>query len=245
MTMQSTSLAFLMLAVALVAGVVERDRIWPSSTRVASEPGDQAAARRCRRSARTPMRRGPSPQPRPPSPPCRPSRRPRPRPAGAAGAHDARPRGDFDSWMIKTYLGCWKPAATRRRRRLRRQGAARLQAGRIARRSRRSSSIRRRTRLRSLRRKASCKLCRRATLCLFRPNIAPFMSNGRPRPSTSILSSPPDDAGRRTHLGCRREPPPDDLFLCLSSVFPRSRPSSWPRWLAARRRRAPLRATFM
>ena len=111
MTAQSTSLAFLVLAVALVAGVVERDRIWPPSTRVASRqaikpppplPPVRPDADAARPIAQAPTAVAalppvaPSPPPAPPAPPAR-----------MTLAQEA----DFDSWMVKTYLGCWKPAA--------------------------------------------------------------------------------------------------------------------------------------
>ena len=115
--MKLTSIGFLLLAVAFAAGALERDRILPSSTRVASR---EATSRplRFRPSGRTPMRR---------SPPRRPDRRrgPRAGPAAPVRRLPAPPpparmtlaqQAEFDSWMVKTYLGCWKPAAQARRR---------------------------------------------------------------------------------------------------------------------------------
>ncbi|HKN30565.1 MAG TPA: hypothetical protein VJY34_22870 [Roseiarcus sp.] len=117
MTAQSTSIAFLLLAVALGAGALERDRIWPSSTGVAArgavkpppplppvrpdaEAGPSAAAPPVV-AARPPV--APSPPavaaPPPPAPPTPPARM------------TLAQQAEFDSWMARTYLGCWKPAA--------------------------------------------------------------------------------------------------------------------------------------
>ena len=204
------------------------------------------------------MRRSPPRRPRPPSPPwSRPASR-HPRRAACPGrappaAHDASPQqADFDSWMVKTYLGCWKPAPqARRRRRLRRPGAARLQAGRIAQEAAeaRQSAVRSGAEAPGEERPAG--RARPATRCRFRPNIAPFMSNGRPRPSTSILRSPPDDAGRRSVLLVAASPPYDLFFACLSlfgsrgaAAGRRSRPAPAPARRRDRRRLRPRRREF-
>jgi hypothetical protein len=125
MTMQSTSIV-LLLAVALGAGVLERDRIWPSSgvaPKEAIEPPPPLPLVRPDADAATPVAPAPtavaavssvarpavvavSPvappavaavaPPIPPTPPAR---------------MTLAQQADFDSWMVKTYLGCWKPAA--------------------------------------------------------------------------------------------------------------------------------------
>jgi|SRR5579871_4284614 len=103
-----TSLGFLALA-AFGAGAIERDRIWPSSR----GPSGEAA------------------KPPAPLPPARPDPDPAASaaPAVVANIGPAAPspaeaplppplphmtlaqQADFDAWMIKAYLGCWKPAA--------------------------------------------------------------------------------------------------------------------------------------
>jgi hypothetical protein len=102
MTARSTSTGFLILAVALGAGAFERDRIWPSSKSVAS-----------RETAKPPA----------PLPPVRPDAEAPPpavAPAAVAALAPAEPKparmtphqeAAFDAWMVKTYLGCWKPAS--------------------------------------------------------------------------------------------------------------------------------------
>jgi hypothetical protein len=80
----------------------------------------------------------------------------------------------------------------------------------------RSSSIRRPIRRRSRRQRGCCRLSRHAILYRSRPNTAPFMSNGRPRPSYSIR--------RSTLADPRHEPPAGPEFASLHSglVRPRS-----------------------
>ena len=108
MTARSTSTGFLILAVALGAGAFERDRIWPSSKSVASRETTKPSA---------------------PLPPVRPDAEaplPAVAPAAIAALTPAEPKpgvvpipsprmtphqeAAFDAWMVKTYLGCWKPA---------------------------------------------------------------------------------------------------------------------------------------
>ncbi len=115
MTVQTTSVGFLILAVALGAGALERDRIWPSSTRLASkdavkppaplppvrpdaDAGPTAATALSADAALPSVAPSLPPAPIPPTPP---------KPAHMTLAQQA----DFDAWMVKTYLGCWKPAA--------------------------------------------------------------------------------------------------------------------------------------
>jgi hypothetical protein len=90
MTKSSTRVPFLILAAALGVGVAGCDRIWPSSSGVASKetskPPPIALA-----PITTPTTAA-SPAPEPPT---------RMTPGQQA---------DFDAWMIKTYLACWKPA---------------------------------------------------------------------------------------------------------------------------------------
>src|SRR3984885_9694906 len=82
-------------------------------------------------------------------------------------------------------------------------------------RSRRSSSTRRQTRLSNRRPRASLPRCRIATRCRCRRNIARFMSNGKLRPSTSILKSLLGERGRRSVVIVLRDRPMN-VFCFLS-----------------------------
>jgi hypothetical protein len=124
MTMQSTSIV-LLLAVALGAGVLERDRIWPSSgvaPKEAIKPPPPLPPVRPDADATTPVAPAPTvvAAVSPVAPPAVVAMSPVAPPAVAAVARPVPPtpparmtlaqQADFDSWMVKTYLGCWKPA---------------------------------------------------------------------------------------------------------------------------------------
>ena len=111
--MKLTSIGFLLLAVAFAAGALERDRILPSLTRVASreavkppaplppvrpdaDAAQSAAAAAAAPTAVAALEPAAQPPSAVPSPPARMS---------------LAQQAEFDSWMVKTYLGCWKPAA--------------------------------------------------------------------------------------------------------------------------------------
>ena len=105
---QSTSIVLLLGAVAFGAGAVERDRIWPASTqrREVSQPfppvrpdiQTTASISQTTASISPPAVATPVPPP-PPAEPRPPKRM------------TLTEQADFDAWMIKTYLRCWKPAA--------------------------------------------------------------------------------------------------------------------------------------
>ncbi len=116
MTMRLTSVGFLILAVALGAGALERDRIWRASPRVASReavkppaplPPVRPDADAGPSAATAPTAVAPVPSVAPPLPAAPAPPTPPAPPARMTHAQEA----DFDSWMVKTYLGCWKPAA--------------------------------------------------------------------------------------------------------------------------------------
>ena len=124
MTMQSTSIV-LLLAVALGAGVLERDRIWPSSgvaPKEAIKPPPPLPPVRPDADATTPVAPAPTvvAAVSPVAPPAVVAVSPVAPPAVAAVARPVPPtpparmtlaqQADFDSWMVKIYLGCWKPA---------------------------------------------------------------------------------------------------------------------------------------
>jgi hypothetical protein len=91
MTIRSTPVLLLMLGAALGVGAAGCDRIWPSSSETASKETSK---------------------PPPPAPPAAPA------PAAVAASPAPEPpkrmtpaqQADFDAWMIKSYLACWKPA---------------------------------------------------------------------------------------------------------------------------------------
>ena len=89
MTMCSTGVPFLVLAAALGVSAAGCDRIWHSSSETASKetmkPPPAASA-----PIATTTAAAPAPEPL----------------ARMTTAQQA----DFDAWMIKTYLACWKPA---------------------------------------------------------------------------------------------------------------------------------------
>jgi len=126
MSVQSTSIV-LLLALALGVGALERDHIWPSSTGVSSReatkpPTPPLPPVRPSADAAAPVAPAPTavatappvaPSPPvaaaapPPVPPTHMTLVPPTPPAHMTLAQQAA----FDSWMVKTYLGCWKPAA--------------------------------------------------------------------------------------------------------------------------------------
>ena len=89
MTTRFAAAHALILTAALAAGVAGCDRIWPSATETGSKETGKPAAQTA-----GPVATAPTPSPEPPA---------RMTPAQLA---------DFDAWMIKTYLACWKPVAT-------------------------------------------------------------------------------------------------------------------------------------
>jgi colicin import membrane protein len=89
MTIRSTALLLLMLGAALGVGAAGCDRFWPSSNETASKQTSKPPPTLAPTVAATPS------APSAPEPPKHMT------PAQQA---------DFDGWMIKTYLACWKPA---------------------------------------------------------------------------------------------------------------------------------------
>ncbi len=108
MSVQSNSIVLLFAAAALGAGVVERDRIFPPSTqpKAAVQPSPPVPPARPEietTASITPP--APAVAAMPPAPP--PPAAPAPPPKRMTLTEQA----GFDAWVIKTYLGCWKPAA--------------------------------------------------------------------------------------------------------------------------------------
>ena len=128
--------------------------------------------------------------------------------ARAAAAHDRLARGEprrVDDQDLSRVLEAGGSA--RRRRPLCCAGAPQIQTRRIAPEAAEAQSIRRPIRRRSRRQGARCRRSRHATLYRCRLNIALFMSNGRPRPSTSIRRLPPADPGHEPRGGPEFESP--------------------------------------
>lgn len=87
-----------LLAAVVGGGLVACDRLWPSKE-TASKEEPRAAASPVKAAAPVQqLASAPLPPPAPPEPP--------PPPAHMSAAQEA----GFDAWVVKTYLGCWKPA---------------------------------------------------------------------------------------------------------------------------------------
>jgi colicin import membrane protein len=91
MTKPSTPVLILTLAAALGAEAAGCDRIWPSSSETASKETSK-----------------PAPSPPVPAATASIAASPAPEPPKRMTPNEL---ADFDAWMIKTYLACWKPAA--------------------------------------------------------------------------------------------------------------------------------------
>jgi hypothetical protein len=87
MTMRSTTALALILTAALAACVAGCDRIWPSAKETSSKETGKTAAP----ATPAPVATAATPAPEPPA------------------RMTAAQLADFDAWMIKTYLACWKP----------------------------------------------------------------------------------------------------------------------------------------
>jgi len=117
MSVQSTSIV-LLLALALGVGALERDHIWPSRTgvtsREATKPPTPPLPPVRPNADAAPVAPAPTAvaavPPVAPSPPVA-AAAPRPVPPTPPAHMTLAQQADFDSWMVKTYLGCWKPAA--------------------------------------------------------------------------------------------------------------------------------------
>jgi hypothetical protein len=97
MTRSSTTALLLTLSAIIALGAAGCDRIWPSSNETAVRDAAKPAPAQATASAPPPAQQAALPPPPPPPPP----------PPRMTNAQEA----EFDSWIVKTYLGCWKPAA--------------------------------------------------------------------------------------------------------------------------------------
>jgi hypothetical protein len=114
MKVQSTSIGLLALAVALAAGVLERNRILRPTRAASQEAVAPLPPVRPSTAAAEPAAPAPitvaSLQPAAPPASAAPTPPLPPAPAALPARMTLAQQADFDSWMVKTYLGCWKPA---------------------------------------------------------------------------------------------------------------------------------------
>ena len=111
MSIQSTSIVVLLGAAVLGAGVFERDRIWPALTqpKVASQPSPPIPPVRPpapdieATASISPPAVAAAPAPPPLAPPVAPAPPPK--------RMTLTEQASFDAWVVKTYLGCWRPPA--------------------------------------------------------------------------------------------------------------------------------------
>jgi hypothetical protein len=115
MKVQSTSIGLLAFAVAIGAGVLERDRILRPTRAAPREAVAPLPPVRPNAAAAEPAGAAPtavaSLQPAAPPTSAAPVPPIPPAPAAPPARMTLAQQADFDSWMVKTYLGCWKPAA--------------------------------------------------------------------------------------------------------------------------------------
>jgi hypothetical protein len=97
MIMPLKSIGALMLAATVASGAAGCDWLWPSSTETTSKETSKLASLPAPASLHVPMASATASLAPPPSaePPQR---------------MTASQQAEFDAWMIKTYLACWKPA---------------------------------------------------------------------------------------------------------------------------------------
>ena len=94
MTRSSTPALLLTLSALVALGAAGCDRIWPSSNENVVKDAKPAPA----------LASAPVP---PAAQPAQPAAVPPPPPARMTSSQEA----ELDSWIVKTYLGCWKPTA--------------------------------------------------------------------------------------------------------------------------------------
>lgn len=103
MSLRFGSLRILGLAAAVCGGLVACDRMWPSNETASGGKGAQTAS-------------APLPAPRPADAPAQVASLPPAAPAPVApppppARMSADQEANFNAWVVKTYLSCWKPAA--------------------------------------------------------------------------------------------------------------------------------------
>lgn len=96
MTQSHTPALSMTLAALIALGVAGCDRLW-SSSKDAAEKDQAKPAQTVASLPAAPAAASPAPAAPPPPPP----------PARMSNAQQA----DFESWIVRTYLGCWKPPA--------------------------------------------------------------------------------------------------------------------------------------
>lgn len=102
MFLRLSSLRILVLAFAVGCGLVACDRMWPAKEAASGGKEAKTVA-------------APVPVPRPAEAPIQtaslpPAQAPEPTPAPPPAHMSADQEAGFNAWVVKTYLGCWKPA---------------------------------------------------------------------------------------------------------------------------------------
>jgi hypothetical protein len=95
MPRSSTPALLLTLSALIALGAAGCDRMWPSSNETAAKDAAKPAPAVASTPAPPPAQQAALPPPPPPPPPR------------MTNAQEV----EFNSWIVKTYLGCWKPAA--------------------------------------------------------------------------------------------------------------------------------------
>ena len=111
MKVQSTSIGLLALAVAIGAGALERDHILRPTRAASREAVAPLPARPAERRSGGVAGPVPTTVAKPAAGRAATLRRAYPAAAPPKAHMTLAQQADFDSWMVKTYLGCWKPAA--------------------------------------------------------------------------------------------------------------------------------------
>src|SRR5271170_760895 len=184
MTMKSTLIVPMTLLAALAAGVLVHDRVKTKSFVQDAAPTRTGSIATARPAAPAPVSPPPDSAPAPATPEPEPPRR-----------MTASQEASLDAWMMKTYLSCWKPAAQ--------PADADPYVARVRLKFKPDGSLLKPPKLvnppsdpaQKPQAKSVLQAVKRATLYRCRLNTAPFMGNGRPRPSTSIRGLPPADPG--------------------------------------------------
>ena len=209
MTMKSTLIVPMTLLAALAAGVLVHDRLRTKSFVQDAAPTRTASIATAEPAAPAPVSPPPVSAPVPATPLLR-RREPPPVSATVPATSEPEPpqrmtasqEASLDAWMIKTYLTCWKPAAqpadadpyVARVRLIFKPDGSLLKPPEA-----RQSAVQSGAKATGKERVAGCQGMRPFTDAGL--NIAPYTSNGRPRPSTSIRRSPPANPGHEPRGG--------------------------------------------
>jgi hypothetical protein len=218
MTMKSTLIVPITLLATLVTGVLVHDSLGTKPYAEDEAPTRTASIATAKPAAPAPVGSGPVSAPVPafvedeaptrtasiatakPAAPAPVSPSPVSAPAPSATPEPPRrmtasQEASLDAWLIKTYLACWNPSAL--------PADADPYVARVRLKFKPDGSLLKPPKLvnppsdpaQKPQAKSVLQAVKRATLYRCRLNTAPFMGNGRPRPSTSIRGLPPADPG--------------------------------------------------